>query len=128
MIQLHQGSNALAITCLITQIQPQYARLSLVSEATSNAVVDVRLSAAVWDGRVLRGTLQVNAGTHDPAAGAVELKEPEYPAGAYLLRVHSTAGTLWAAAAAWLERAEGEAGYISVQPYLNEVKYVSYEP
>ncbi len=120
MVQITSGTQTLVLTLHTDPVplSPTSYTLKLTSE-TTRTTRDCTLPSPVWNTRTLEGSIRVNVGTANPELGYIDLKEPEFPAGFYVLvlYVNDSRGntTEVGRSRANLTRTAGESGYVAYQ-------------
>jgi len=107
---------------------------TLTDESTNNSkqfTLDTLITDGGWDGRSLHGQVIINEfPTEVPAAGIINLKQPDFLEGFYQVEIRGYLGTFYRVLGkcmAHLERTSTEDGYNRFESYNDTVTYKAYE-
>jgi hypothetical protein len=107
---------------------------TLTDESTNNSkqfTLDTSIADGGWDGRSLHGQVIINQfPTEAPAAGIINLEQPNFLEGFYQVEIRGYLGTFYrilGKGMAHLERASTEDGYNRFEAYNDSVTYKAYE-
>ena len=107
---------------------------TLTDESTNNSkqfTLNTSITDGGWDGRSLHGQVIINEfPTEIPAAGVINLKQPDFLEGFYQVEIRGYLGTFYRVLGkcmAHLERASTEDGYNRFESYNDTVTYKAYE-
>lgn len=107
---------------------------TLTDESTNNSkqfTLNTSITDGGWDGRSLHGQVIINEfPTEIPAAGVINLKQPDFLEGFYQVEIRGYLGTFYRVLGkcmAHLERTSTEDGYNRFESYNDTVTYKAYE-